>query len=326
MPTANPLVSVIIPCRNGAEWLGEAIDSCLGQSWRNLQIIVVNNNSTDRSLDVARSYEPRGIIVLECGRKGASAARNVGLSCAKGELIQFLDADDVLHPDKIRLQVERLASAPSDVVASAAWARFRTDPREAVFTPDPVWRDFAAEEFLTASWLGGGMMPNFAWLTPRALIERTGPWNERLSLNDDGEFFTRILLAASGVVFCDSARGYYRSTGRDTLSQRQDRDALASALAAIDLCCDKLLRRSASPVAARACATQYQRFVYAAYPQVPDLTANAERRVRELGGSELRPGGGHVFQTLSRIFGWKFAKRCQWIWWRLRESIGSRPR
>src|SRR5580693_2543276 len=102
----SPLVSIIIPCRNGETWLGEAIESCLGQTWRNLQIIVVDNGSADRSLDVTRRYESQGVAVLECSRQGASAACNVGLAQARGDLIQFLDADDVLDAEKIRLQVE----------------------------------------------------------------------------------------------------------------------------------------------------------------------------------------------------------------------------
>ena len=121
----SPRVSIIIPCRNGAAWLGEAIESCLGQSWPNLQIIVVDNGSTDGSLDLAKRYEARGITVLTCERAGASAARNVGLKHADGDLIQFLDADDILDADKIRRQVERLDAAPAASVASGAWARFR---------------------------------------------------------------------------------------------------------------------------------------------------------------------------------------------------------
>jgi glycosyltransferase involved in cell wall biosynthesis len=314
------LVSIIIPCRNGAAWLGEAIESCLGQSWRNLQIIVLDNGSADRSLDVARRYESRGVAVLECSRHGASAARNVGLAQARGDLIQFLDADDVLDSEKIRLQVERLASAPPATLASGAWARFRHSPDDATLAPEPVWCDLAPEEFLIRSWLGGGMMPNFAWLTPRALIERAGPWDEALSQNDDGEFFTRVALAASNIAFCGGARGYYRSGHDATISGRRNREALASAFAAIELSCTYLLARDTSERARQACATHYQRFVYDAYPDALDLVAAAERRAVELGGSALRPGGGRAFQLLARGLGWKFGKRCQGAWRRLRRA------
>jgi glycosyltransferase involved in cell wall biosynthesis len=321
----SPRVSIIIPCRNGVAWLGEAIESCLGQSWTNLQVIVVDNGSTDSSLDLAKRYEARAVTVLECERAGASAARNVGLKAADGDLIQFLDADDLLDAEKIRRQVERLNAAPATSVASGAWVRFARDPSEAVFTPEAVWRDFAPQDFLIASWLGGGMMPNFAWLTPRAVIKRAGPWNEALSVNDDGEFFCRVGLASSGIVFCADARGYYRSVGAPTLSKRRDSQALASAFTAVDLSCRRLLQRCDSAAAKKACATHYQRFAYDAYPQAAELVAQAEKRAMELGGSDLRAGGGPAFQMLARGVGWKLGKRAQLAWRTLRGRAAAAP-
>jgi glycosyltransferase involved in cell wall biosynthesis len=314
------LVSVIIPCRNGEAWLAEAVESCLTQTWPDVEIIVVDNGSTDGSLGVARSYAARGVAVLECAKGGASAARNAGLAQARGDFIQFLDADDALDGEKIRRQVERLASAPAGSLASGAWARFRRFTGEESFAPEPVWADLAADEFLIRSWLGGGMMPNFAWLTPRALIGRAGLWNESLNLDDDGEFFSRVVLASSGIVFCGDARGFYRSGNHASLSRRYDAVALASAFSATELACGHLLSRCASDVARRACATHYQRFVYAAYPHAAELVARAEKRIRELGGSDLLPGGGRTFRLLSRGLGWKFAKRCQLAWHSLRQA------
>ncbi len=315
--TMPRLVSIIIPCRNGAQWLAEAIESCLGQSWTNREIIVVDNGSSDRSLAAARHYEP-AVVTLQCQRPGASAARNVGLQRARGDFIQFLDADDVLDRDKIAAQLERFASVPPGSVATGAWARFQHSPHEAVFSAEPVWADLAPEEFLIASWRGGGMMPNFAWLTPRAVIDRAGPWNERLSLNDDGEFFSRVALASAGIVFCGDARGYYRGAAGPTLSRRRDKEALTSAFDAIALSCDRLLQHRDTSAARAACATHYQRFVFDAYPEVPELVAAAERHIAQLGGSELRIGGGRLFRCIARWFGWKLGKRCQLAWRRVK--------
>lgn len=316
-----PSVSVIIPCRNGAAWLGDAIESCLGQTWQDLDVIVIDNGSTDASLAVAQRYQSPSVTVLECGRRGASAARNAGLEKARGDFIQFLDADDVLDRDKIRIQMERLARGPASSLASGAWARFRHSPSEATFSPEPVWRDFSPPEFLIASWLGGGMMPNFAWLAPRVVIDKAGPWNESLSLNDDGEFFCRVALASTGILFCHDARGYYRTADTPTLSRRRDRTALASAFEAIELSCRALLRHCASPSAAKACATHYQRFLFHAYPDAPDLVEIAERRVAEFGGSDLKIQGGRALQAIAGSLGWKSAKRCQRAWQALQASL-----
>ena len=314
----SPSVSVIIPCLNAATSLPAAIESCLQQSWADLEIIIVDNGSSDASLSVARRYESPSVRILECGRPGASAARNEGLKKASGEFIQFLDADDMLDRDKIRIQMERLTRGPKGSVASGAWSRFRHRAEDASILPEPVWRDLLPAEFLISSWLGGGMMPNFAWLTPRATIDRAGPWNESLSVNDDGEFFCRVVLASSAILFCRDARGHYRTTTASTLSRRRDEAALSSSLAAIELSCEALLNHCNSPAVAKACAAHYQRFVFDTYPDAPHLVAVAERRVEALGGSDLQTHGGRLFQIISRSLGWKFAKRCQRAWYRMR--------
>ncbi|MEA2989893.1 MAG: hypothetical protein QOG83_2604 [Alphaproteobacteria bacterium] len=320
----SPLVSVIIPCKDGAAWLGEAIESCRDQTWKSLEIIVVDDHSSDASLQVARSYETAAVVVLVCARDGASAARNVGLERARGDFIQFLDADDVLDRDKIRLQIERLMSGPESAVASGAWARFRHNPGEARFSAEPVWTDLAPQEFLISSWLGGGMMPNFAWLAPRAVIERAGRWNERLSVNDDGEFFCRVVLAASRILFCNEARGYYRRPAAATLSRQRDRKAFASSYESIELSCRALMQHCDQATAAKACASHYQRFVYEAFPDAPDLVREAETRVLQFGGSDLRMQGGRAFQALSACFGWKLARRCQLSWQKVRSLRADR--
>jgi glycosyltransferase involved in cell wall biosynthesis len=316
-----PLVSIIVPCCNGASWIADAIQSCLGQTWSNCEIIIVDNGSTDESLAVARRYESRNVIVLECPRPGASAARNLGLARASGEFIQLLDADDLLERDKIRIQLERLRLGPQSCLASGAWARFRRQPCAAAFRIEPVWRDLGPEEFLIASWQGGGMMPDFAWLTPRAVIDRAGPWNENLSVNDDGEYFTRVVLASCGILFCSEARGYYRTVA-NSLSGERSRRALVSAFEAVELSCAHLSQRHISREVAQACAAHYQHFIYATYPDAPDLVLAAEKRVAELGGSGFPLRGSAIFNLLSRGFGWKAAKHCQQKWGVFRDLIG----
>ncbi len=106
-PATEPLVSIVIPCFNAERWVGEAIQSALDQTYSNKEVIVIDDGSTDRSLDVIRSFGPS--IRWETGpNRGGCAARNQGLDLARGALIQFLDSDDLLHVDKLRLQVPLL--------------------------------------------------------------------------------------------------------------------------------------------------------------------------------------------------------------------------
>jgi glycosyltransferase involved in cell wall biosynthesis len=314
--TGRPLVSIIIPARNAELWIADTIDSCLRQTWQNIEIIVADDGSLDRTSQIVRGFHSSSVRALKCERPGASAARNTGIAASRGDFIQFLDADDVLDPEKIEIQLECLPNSPGDTIASGAWSRFIGSPGERPLTPDTLWRDLAPEEFLIESWTGGGMMPVFGWLTPRAVIEKAGPWNEQLSVNDDGEFFARAVLASSGIVFCPQAKGYYRVTESPSISKGRGRAAMLSALHAIDMCSDHLLNRNASAAARHACACQYQRFAFSYYPECVDLVRRAEQHAHELGGCDLKCEGGEGFQLAAGLAGWKFARHLQRFWHR----------
>lgn len=304
-----PLTSIIIPALNAAPWIGETITSCLNQTWTNLEIIVVDNGSTDGTLEVARSFKSKAVRIYECGIRNASAARNLGTARSSGDYIQYLDADDILSPSKIADQIERLEQGEPGSIASGPWARFEKLPLKGEMVPEAVWRDLSPQEFLILSWCGGGMMPNFGWLTPRRIIESAGPWDESLTLDDDGEFFTRVVLQSSAILFCPNAMGYYRTTSFPSLSKGRSRAAFLSGLSSIDRSTKQLLCVRRDPEARKACAYKYQRFVYDAYPDCRDLVEKAECRAAELGGCDLPPSGGKLFQLLSLMVGWKTAKR-----------------
>ncbi len=307
----TPLVSVIVPCFNAAPWLGEAIESVLAQTHPAIETIVVDDGSTDESVAVARRYAPRGVQVVTQPNRGASAARNHGLRLARGAFIQFFDADDVLGPEKIALQLRLLADSPEGCIAAGPWARFHDDRKLAVTTPEENWRDAAPVDWLTLNFAGRGMMPPAAWLAPRTLVVQAGPWDERLSLNDDGEYFCRVLLASRGVRFCPDALSYYRSNVSGSLSRRRSEAAWRSALLSQELCATHLLTHQDSSVTRRACADLFQRLAFAAYSDAPAIARAAEEHALRHGGSTLRPEGGRLFRLLSATLGWKRALRLQ---------------
>jgi glycosyltransferase involved in cell wall biosynthesis len=120
------LVSVVIPAFNVEEWLPEAIDSVLQQTYQDLEIVVVDDGSTDRTAAVAEESLRRGRFpyrILSQSNQGAAAARNRGWQAAQGPWVQFLDSDDRLHPRKIEIQMEcGLDHRVSDVIYSD-WER-----------------------------------------------------------------------------------------------------------------------------------------------------------------------------------------------------------
>jgi glycosyltransferase involved in cell wall biosynthesis len=307
----TPLVSVIIPCYNAARWLPDTIASVRAQSWKRYEIILVDDGSNDGSGEVADRLTGPDMKVVHQTNAGQCAAFNRGLELAQGDYFEYLDADDLLAPDKLQIQLDRLQQLPPGWVASGAWGRFAQNPAEAKFEPEPVWRDLAPVEWLVTSWQGGGMMHGAAWLVPRAVAQAAGPWDVRLSLINDFDYFPRVLLASQGIAFCGEARTYYRSGLAGSLSASTSRRAWESAFLATELGTASLLKAEDSPRTRAAAAINWQRLVYSAYPFVPDLVRRGEAEVRRLGGCELEIGGGPVFQVLRRVLGWKPARRAQ---------------
>ena len=105
----NPLVSCIIPVWNGEKYLEEAIQSVLDQTYPELEIVVVDDGSTDGTANIISSFEGR-LISIHQEQAGPAAARNSGIEASQGEFVAFLDADDIWEPTKTELQVERLLS------------------------------------------------------------------------------------------------------------------------------------------------------------------------------------------------------------------------
>ena len=310
----KPLVSILIPCYNAAPWLAETLKSALAQTWLRKEIIFVDDGSTDRSLATAKRFESSIVKIISQENQGASAARNRAFKEAQGDFIQYLDADDLLAPDKIECQVQVLSSEGNfNFVASGKWARFFNSPMEVNFISEPVWSDMSPVDWLICSWEGGGMMHPAAWLVPRTIAETAGSWNELLSVNpnDDGEYFCRVVLASKGVKFCPGAKSYYRSGISNSLSGLKSYAAQESVLRSIELCTNYLLARENTQRTRHACATVFQRFIYSVYSDMPDLIQKAEVSVKSLGGSNLKLSGSTLFQFLSNTVGWKRAKRIQ---------------
>jgi len=305
----NPVISVIVPCFNAQSWVGAAIESALAQDGPELEVIAINDGSTDGSLSVLERYTGPRVRVIDQPNRGSAAARNAGLGAARGKYIQFLDADDLLAPAKIANQVSLLAGRGPDTVATSRWARFKGNPSEAVAAESPLYRDISPIDFLLLHTGEGHMMHPGAWLVPSAVARRAGPWNESLSLNDDGEYFARVALASSTIVHSANSLVLYRSGLSGSLSGRSDRRSLESMYRSCEQVADHLRGAEDSPRVRRALADYFQRLAYEVYPAAPDLFRRAEARARALGGSAVLPPMGRRQAWLARLVGWRLARR-----------------
>lgn len=304
-------VSVIIPCYNAARYVGETLESVQRQTWANLEVVVVDDGSTDDSVRIIETFEGLNLILVRQTNRGQTAALNAGLAHATGDFVQYLDADDLIDPDKIAIQMARLADAPG-CVASARWGRFYGRPEDTRFETETVSRDFGSLDWLVESRANGlGMMFPALWLIPMSIARAVGPWREDLTLNNDAEYFTRVLLAAERVLFCEGARCRYRSGISGSLSGRKTPAHWASQAKVIELCQQYVLAKGDGERARRGFSLSWQHLAHACYPYDRLLAERALRQAHALHPETIQPRGGPTFMILSRLIGWRAARRLQ---------------
>ena len=301
-----------MPCYNAERYVGEAIESVLNQTYKNIELIVVNDGSTDRSGEVLERYKARGVKVFteKCGN--ASRARNRAFREAKGEYVKFFDADDILSPEMVERQVERLAGR-EDCVAMSEWGRFYNDDIK-TFRPNPqsVWRDMGGVDWLVEAIRDAQpMMQAGMFLIPRQLIIRAGPWIENSSPIDDFEYFCRLFCEAKQVLFVGRTTLCYRSGIQNSLSRQKNREARQLQCESLILGTGYILKKRQDAEARLACANMCQHFLYDLYPKHPDLQERLRKRVQKCGGAQIKPSGGKYFQMLRPWIGWKLARRLQ---------------
>jgi len=301
-------VSIIIPLYNSEAYITQTIDSCLAQTHDNIEIIVVENGSTDKSCQVVKSIDDKRLSVFQILTPNAAGARNYGYHKATGTYIIFLDSDDVMASNKIELQLKALSAKPEGWVACCAWAKFTTNTKEAVISPQKVWAIQNPIDWCLQSWMGEGMMIPGCWLIPKPIIDKAGLWDERLSLHDDGEFMCRVLLASKGNVFVENTLVYYRQQSNSLSRDHTSKKAAESALLVYKSYQQQILKFQDSKLTRRALARNFSRFVYEYYPAHAQLIKEAYREINELG---VKPPlvGSPSFKLIQRIVGFKLAMR-----------------
>ena len=315
------LVSVIIPAYNAGEFLAATLDSLLVQTWERIEIIVVNDGSSDETLTIAESYKHKGVITISQENKGQDVAINNGYAYSKGSYIKFMDADDMLNPEMIEIQMNTL-NGSDEYVAYGEWARFYNDKAEfADFTPLDYWKDASPLDFLTARpesvMLQCGIM-----LVPRKLVDTAGLWDERLILYNDTEFFNRVILKSKGIKFSAGARLYYRSGMNHSISAGRTRKFFESTFLATNLIASQLLAAEDSHRVRNLIGNVYLDQYYRLYPCFPDLMRAHEEKIALYPEADLKPDGGKILKFLSWLFGWKAAKRIKgWIY-----KLGYQPK
>lgn len=335
----KPLVSIVMPAYNAQEYIADALRSAMAQTWSRKEIIVVDDGSTDHTLDVARHFESSCLTVVQQENQGAAAARNKALSLSQGDYIQYLDADDLLAPDKLTRQLETVRdSATRRTLLSCAWGKFFYRYYHTRFTPTPLWLDLSPLDWLILKMTLGLYMIPACWLVSRELTDAAGPWDTGLLYDDDGDYFCRVLLASDKAQFVPEAKVYYRRSGSGSLSyigsSARKREGLWCSM---QRHINYLRSLEDSERVRAACICHLQRYMIEFYPERFDIVKQAEEMARRLGGeltsplswkSDLILSTGckepqydwdrvpkimahRVYFLIKTIFGWRIAKRAR---------------
>jgi len=305
-------VSIIIAAYRAERYIETSIRSALSQTRSDIEVIVVNDGSDDDTETIVRSISDPRLRLISQTNHGQSAALNRGAAAARGRYLKFLDADDHLNARHIEAQLHVLKGS-KDNLASCSWGYFVDDPSALHIRREHTNRNYEEplEWIVDSLSLDEGMMGGWMWLIPREVWDRSGGWNERLSMNNDFDFSIRLLLSSRGVRFADNAVYAYREGVSQALSGQRSRSAMDSAFLTTKLGCAALLEREDSLRIRKLCANRWQRWLYVFYPEFMDLAESAEAYIDELGGTDFAIEGGRLLRLLSPLIGWKAVRQIQ---------------
>jgi glycosyltransferase involved in cell wall biosynthesis len=298
-------VSILIPLYNSEEFISETIESCLQQTYSNIEIIIIDDGSSDKSLEIAEKYAKNynNIIVESQKNSGASKARNRAFELSTGEYIQYLDADDLLDSEKIAFQMDILTKKDR-LIAFGKWGEFKQNIDNTIWKDLPVNRNYSdPKQFLIELWKSGLTVVIHLWLIPRILIQESNGWNEKIGKNDDGEFFARIITSSNGLLFIKDSIGYYRKDNIDSLSKQISTKALESQLNSFETYI-KLMNNNLDNIEVRtALALVYSRFIYITNFSNREIINRAKRKIEFLGFKKPIMPLSTYEQLLCYIFG-----------------------
>ncbi len=221
-----PLVSIVLPCYNAQEFLREALDSAVAQTWPAVEIIAVDDCSTDSTPALLSGYEQRFQnfrYERHSENRLVSAARNTGYALARGEYILWLDSDDYLAPDFVAVLMREAVKSPEAIIAGA-WRKVRLSSGAWTPDPDPIV-NFSAEEVLRMTLRGGWPLHCMACLFPRRAVEEVNGWNEQVVMHEDRLLLSQLLIRRFPFVFVQESCAFYRLRKGSTATKRSERVA-----------------------------------------------------------------------------------------------------
>ncbi|MDB5120213.1 MAG: glycosyltransferase [Sphingobacteriales bacterium] len=302
----SSLISICIPCLNSIEYIKDTIESLLNQSYKNIELIVIDESSSDGTWAYLQSIIDPRVVIYRQIQKGASVARNAAYKHSTGSEIIFFDADDLIDSHYIETQ-SKLLNGRTDSVVLAQWGRFyNNDLTTFVLVANPT-HSMTLQTWVQEFWYHANPMTNPGRvLIPRPVIEKAGLWNEKLTLNDDLEFFTRIFFNSMSIVFNNKSTFYYRS-GINGLSGKKGEKAYSSLYKSVKSSTEIVSKTYEDNLSKKACANMWQSLIYEFYPHEKKLIKLAELELKMLVASDLRYPAGGFTKMFVKVLGWRLS-------------------
>ena len=307
----KPLVSILICAYNAEDTIAETLRSAIAQTWSRKEIIVLNDGSTDRTAEVVRGFKEATLVSTE--NQGFSSAQNHAFDLSQGDYIQYLDADDLLAPDKIERQLGALREGESRrMLLSSPWAPFYYRTGTPALFAIPFVRTLSPDRVALAK--NGRRHPH----AKRHLAGEPGTGHGSRTLgrapgyDQDGEFFCRVLLASEGTRFVAGTGIYYRSSGPNRISLIGKSDKKRDSLfLSMKLHIQYLRSLEDSERVREACLAYLQIWYPNFYPERPDIMAELQGLAGQLHGRLVEPRLRWKYAWLRKILGYQTAKRAQ---------------
>jgi len=299
----TPLVSICMPLYNAEQYIDETLKELEKQTYKNIEIIIVNDNATDNSLEIARKFESEKIKVFTNPNKGACSARNYAFSKSNGKYIKFMDADDFCTPDLIKKQIEVFKTATIEDIVFSPLKMLFSDGK-LILPERTIDREYKEAFDLQIEILkfGGFNIPHCYMMT-RELVEDVGGWDENILKNQDGEYFSRVLAKANKAICIKDEFAIWRQTGSGISSQLSLK-AVASMLETYRKILKLTVEKQETLLIREICGEYFGMFIYTQYPQLKLILPRVKEILIELNIPVILPGR-KVVKVLNIFFDWE---------------------